>query len=135
MNFLAIRGSFLVVMGRDAIIGGWAGLSSGGGGPDCGCNPQPRTLQSWVAKQETQPASTLHVRNVPETLYESIRHLAQASSRSLSAEVVELLGQAVAEAQRRARIRELLADMKQNRIRPPAGAPRAEQLIREDRDQ
>ena len=78
--------------------------------------------------------STLHVRNVPEDLYESIRRLAQASSRSLSAEVVELLDQAVTEAQRRLRMKELLADMKRHRIRAPAGAPTAEQLIREDHD-
>jgi len=78
--------------------------------------------------------STLHVRNVPDGLYETIRRLAQASSRSLSAEVVELLDQAVAEARRRVRMKELLAEMKRNRIRAPAGAPTAEQLIREDRD-
>ena len=78
--------------------------------------------------------STLHVRNVPETLYESIRRLARASSRSLSAEVVELLDQAVTDVQQRLRMKELLADMKRSRIRPPAGAPTAERLIREDRD-
>ncbi|MBM4030539.1 MAG: hypothetical protein FJ291_02000 [Planctomycetes bacterium] len=78
--------------------------------------------------------STLHVRNVPEPLYGNIRRLAQASSRSLSAEVVELLDQAVSEAEQRLRMKELLSEMKANRIRPPAGAPTAEQLIREDRD-
>ena len=78
--------------------------------------------------------STLHVRNVPDGLYEAIRCLARAANRSLSAEVVELLGQAVADAQRRERMKDLLAEMRRNRIRAPAGAPTAEQLIREDRD-
>jgi len=77
--------------------------------------------------------SILHVRNVPEPLYEGIRRLAQASSRSLSAEVIELLDQAVADTRRRQGMKELLADMKRHRIRPPAGAPTAEQLVREDR--
>jgi plasmid stability protein len=38
---------------------------------------------------------TLHVRNVPEDLYERIRRLAVAEKRSLSAQVVVLLESAV----------------------------------------
>ena len=77
--------------------------------------------------------ATLHVRNVPKSLYESIRRLARASGSSANEEVTGLLGRALAEEQQRLGMKELLADMKRSRIRPPAGAPTAEQLIREDR--
>jgi plasmid stability protein len=35
--------------------------------------------------------ATLHVRNVPDDLYERIRRRASAENRSLSAEIIELL--------------------------------------------
>jgi plasmid stability protein len=40
---------------------------------------------------------TLHVRNVPDELYERIRQLAQAQQRLLGAQVIRLLERAVAE--------------------------------------
>jgi plasmid stability protein len=42
----------------------------------------------------------LHVRNVPDELYENIRRQAQAHSRSISAEVIVLLQRALAETDR-----------------------------------
>ena len=42
----------------------------------------------------------LHVRNVPDELYERIRHKAQAQNRSISAEVIVLLQRALAETDR-----------------------------------
>ena len=39
---------------------------------------------------------TLHVRNVPESLYDQIRQRAQMQNRSLSAEVIMLLDHALA---------------------------------------
>ncbi len=44
--------------------------------------------------------ATLHVRNVPEELYERLQRRAQAQRRSLSAEVITLLTWAVEEAER-----------------------------------
>ncbi len=38
---------------------------------------------------------TLHIRNVPEPVYESIRQLARRESRSLNAQVITLLSAAV----------------------------------------
>jgi len=38
---------------------------------------------------------TLHIRNVPDDLYERLQSLAQAKHRSLSAEVIRLLSQAL----------------------------------------
>jgi plasmid stability protein len=78
--------------------------------------------------------STLHVRNVPEPLYETIRGFAHTANRSIGAEVVELLDHAVTERRGRSRMKRLLAEMRRNRFRPPAGAPTAEELLREDRD-
>ena len=46
--------------------------------------------------------NTLHVRSVPDDLYQRLQQLARARNRSLSAQVVEMLGQALAEEERRA---------------------------------
>jgi antitoxin FitA len=78
--------------------------------------------------------ATLHVRNVPESLYEQIRERAEARSRSLSAEVVVLLTQAL-EGERPSP-GEVLEEIRRRRsFRPAAvGAPDSTTLLREDRD-
>ena len=77
---------------------------------------------------------TLHVRNVPERLYGRIRSLAQARKRSLSAEVIMLLDQAVESRELRAQRAGALAEIDRLRFQPSEELPPAEALIREDRD-
>ena len=78
--------------------------------------------------------ATLHVRNIPDELYDRIRERAEAGSRSLSAEVVMLLTEAVEE--REPGVGTLLADIRRRRrFRPAAaGAPDSTTLLREDRE-
>lgn len=78
--------------------------------------------------------STLHVRNVPEDLYEEIQRRAAAQRRSISSEVISLLRQAVSQSQ--ASQAELLAEIRRRRLYRPAdhGAPDTLTLLREDRE-
>ncbi len=76
---------------------------------------------------------TLHVRNVPEELYEQIRQQAAARNRSISAEVIVLLQRALVESEREQS--EVLAGIRRRRFFRPAdaGAPDTLTLLREDR--
>ncbi len=76
----------------------------------------------------------LHVRNVPEELYERLRRRAQAQRRSLSAEVITLLSWALEEAERSPE--STLAAIRRRRFFRPAevGAPESTVLLREDRE-
>ena len=75
----------------------------------------------------------LHVRNVPEPLYERIRACAESSRRSISAEVISLLERALEEPA--CRQFEILAGLRRRRSFRPAnvGAPDSTSLLREDR--
>jgi plasmid stability protein len=75
----------------------------------------------------------LHVRNVPEDLYDRIKRQAAASNRSISAQVITMLERAAEQPQRSQR--EILASIKRRRFFYPAasGAPDSTTLIREDR--
>ena len=75
----------------------------------------------------------LHVRNVPDDLYESIRQQAQAQNRSISAEVIVLLQRALAGSDRSQE--EVLGSIRRRRFYNPleAGAPASTTLLREDR--
>ncbi len=78
--------------------------------------------------------ATLHVRNLPETLYERLRRRAEAQNRSLSAEVIVLLTHALdATAADQA---DVLARIRRRRSFNPAaaGAPDSTTLLREDRE-
>jgi antitoxin FitA len=77
--------------------------------------------------------STLHVRSVPDDLYDRVRELAKRSSRSLSAQVVTLLYQAVEEEERRRKQGETLRAIRRRRFKPPKSAPTSTELLREDR--
>ena len=77
--------------------------------------------------------ATLHVRSVPEDLYERIQRLAQSRSRSLSAEVITLLYQALEEEENLKRQGKLLADIRRRRYTLPVGSPDSVELLREDR--
>lgn len=78
--------------------------------------------------------ATLHVRNVPDTLYERLREQAESENRSLSAEVIILLNRALSEVEDDQG--EILARIRRRRSFSPAavGAPDSTTLLREDRD-
>ena len=78
--------------------------------------------------------ATLHVRNVPTGLHERLTQRAQAQRRSLSAEVITLLTQALSEAERSPE--QILAAINERSRFTPAevGAPDSTSLLREDRD-
>jgi plasmid stability protein len=77
--------------------------------------------------------STLHVRNVPDDLYERLRQRAAAQRRSLSAEVVILLSQAIEQKENGT---DVLQEIRGRRLYSPsaAGAPESTHLLREDRE-
>lgn len=77
--------------------------------------------------------ATLHVRNVPDEIYQHLRERAETSNRSLSAEVLVLLRDALYE--RKPSQREILAEIRGRRLFRPAeaGAPSSTDLLREDR--
>jgi plasmid stability protein len=77
--------------------------------------------------------ATLYVRDVPEKLYKRLRARARRNGRSLNAEVLELIDEAV--------LRELTSDEITARLAELAAeidlspdAPRPEDIIREERD-
>ncbi|MGD8863587.1 MAG: hypothetical protein PVI30_26470 [Myxococcales bacterium] len=75
--------------------------------------------------------STLHVRNVPDDLYEALRERAAEQRTSISAEAVRLLKRALRTDG--VQVTELLEEIEHDRpraSRPPSIA----ELIREDRD-
>lgn len=78
--------------------------------------------------------ATLHVRNVPDNLYQRLREQAESQNRSLSAEVIILLDRALGESSDRQE--EILARIRRRRSFTPAlvGAPDSTTLLREDRD-
>lgn len=78
---------------------------------------------------------TLYVENVPEQLYESLRARARSNRRSISAETLSLLEQALPTARE---LRHRMAFYQRiQRLRPRKAAtspgPSAEDLLREDR--
>jgi len=77
--------------------------------------------------------SILHVRNVPENLYDQIRRLAEQENRSISAQVIYLLERAVV--QNPQAQQEILGNIRRRRTFNPeqAGAPGSLSLLREDR--
>ena len=76
----------------------------------------------------------LHVRNVPEELYDRLQRRAQEQRRSLSAEVITLLSQAVEQAGLSPE--NTLAAIRHRRSFRPAeaGAPDSTTLLRLDRE-
>jgi plasmid stability protein len=76
---------------------------------------------------------TLHIRNVPQAVYDALKRRADRNSRSLNMEVIEALEAFVAE-ERRARsvLRRLEASRAEFLL--PDDAPKPEDVIRELRD-
>jgi antitoxin FitA len=76
---------------------------------------------------------TLHVRSVPEDLYQAIQKLAEERSRSLSTQVVTMLAQALEdEKSRTTRIR-ALSSIRRRRFSAPKESPSSLELLRADR--
>lgn len=76
---------------------------------------------------------TLHVRSVPQDVYDQLRALAQVKQRSLSAQVVAMLERSLeAEAQQQ-RQADLLDTIRRRRFTPPAESSDSVVLLREDR--
>ena len=76
----------------------------------------------------------LHVRNVPPELYERLKRMAEEQNRSLSAQVITLLEQAI-EMNLRSQA-EIIASIRRRRTFQPAaiGAPESLELLRQDRE-
>ncbi len=79
---------------------------------------------------------TLYVENVPEELYESLRARARSNKRSISAETLSLLEQAVptpTETRRRAALYRRIQRLRTRRASTVRGFS-AEELLRQDRE-
>jgi antitoxin FitA len=76
---------------------------------------------------------TLHVRSVPDDLYQEIRKLAEERSRSLSAQVVTMLAQALEDEKSRKTQTGALASIRRRRFSAPKQSPSSLELLREDR--
>jgi plasmid stability protein len=76
---------------------------------------------------------TLHVRSVPEDLYERVRQLAQLRSRSLGAQVVTMLYEALDEEEKRKDQALALNSIRRRRFAPPGKTVSSLDLLREDR--
>jgi plasmid stability protein len=77
--------------------------------------------------------ATLYVRDVPEKLYKRLRARARRNGRSLNAEVLELIDEAVLRELTSDEITDRLAELAAEIDLPP-DAPRPEDIIREERD-
>jgi antitoxin FitA len=77
--------------------------------------------------------ATLHVRSVPDELYIRLQELASVRQRSLSAQVITLLEQALTNEERQQQQAKLLAGIRRRRFVPPPGSPDSVALLREDR--
>ncbi len=76
--------------------------------------------------------ATLHVRNIPNELYDSIKSCAAERERSISSEVIRLLERALRSD--RPGVRELLDEIESDRPVARPGTPSAADMIRNDRD-
>jgi antitoxin FitA len=77
--------------------------------------------------------NTLHVRSVPDDLYERLQQLAHSRNRSLSAQVITMLAQAIEDEERRKKQAKILSSIQRRRFKAPKNAPSSLELLREDR--
>jgi len=77
--------------------------------------------------------ATLHLRNVPEAVYAGIRRRAKRNGRSMNAEAVAVLAEAVKLERREGSVTDELRRIAFE-INLPADAPKPEEIIRQDRD-
>lgn len=76
---------------------------------------------------------TLHVRSVPDEVYDQLKSLAQVKQRSLSAQIVAMLERALEAEAWQEQQTHLLKTVRRRRYTPPAAAPDSTELLREDR--
>lgn len=76
---------------------------------------------------------TLHIRNLPEPVYEKLKRRATVNRRSLNAEVLALLSAEFEHEQREGEITKRLRELAY-KINLPPDAPRPEDILREERD-
>ena len=76
---------------------------------------------------------TLHVRRVPEDLYDRVRQLAQLRNRSLDAQVVTMLYEALGEEEQHKDQARALTSIRRRRFTPPKKAASSLDLLRKDR--
>lgn len=76
---------------------------------------------------------TLHVRNVPTEVYESLRRRALRNGRSINAETIAILEDAALRERSATPITDRLRELAREIALPP-DAPRPEEIIRELRD-
>jgi plasmid stability protein len=77
--------------------------------------------------------AALYVRDVPEKLYKRLEARARRNGRSLNAEVLELIDEAVLREPTSDEITDRLAELEAQIDLPPE-APRPEDIIRQERD-
>ena len=77
--------------------------------------------------------NTLHVRSVPDDLYRRIQLMANTKNRSLSAQVITLLAQALEAEERRVEQAKVLKSIQRRRFKAPKNAPASLELLHEDR--
>lgn len=76
---------------------------------------------------------TLHIRNLPEPVYDKLKRRAAVNHRSLNAEVLALLNTEFEEERREGEITRRLRKLAYE-INLPADAPKPEEILRELRD-
>lgn len=77
---------------------------------------------------------TLHVRNVPEELYDGLKSVAASKNISIGAEVVSMIERALDRETQNAKRKALVQRIVRRRVRLPKGAPSPEAILRRDRD-
>ncbi len=77
--------------------------------------------------------NTLHVRSIPDNLYQRLQQLAKTRNRSLSAQVVEMLAQALEDEELRLKQAALLTSIRRRRFTPPEKSPTSLEILHEDR--
>ena len=77
--------------------------------------------------------NTLHVRSVPDDIYQRIRLMASIRNRSLSAQVITLLTLALEAEERRVEQAKVLTSIQRRRFKAPQNAPSSLELLHEDR--
>ena len=77
--------------------------------------------------------NTLHVRSIPDELYQRLQRLAKMRNRSLSAQVVEMLTESLEEEELRLKQTAALAAIRRRRFTPPEKSPTSLELLLEDR--
>jgi plasmid stability protein len=71
---------------------------------------------------------------MPDDLYQRIQLMANAKNRSLSAQVITLLSQAIELEERRMKQAKVLNSIQRRRFKVPKNTPSSLDLLREDRE-